>query len=104
MLLNPKQEARYTPQAARDQAALLLAAANHREAEPGMSTDFIKTMNSAWARGRVQQADLDVFKTHGANVPDPLYAMAGNGELTMGRLLGYWELKAINPQDAEVEQ
>lgn len=31
MLLNPKQEARYTPQAARDQAALLLAAANYSE-------------------------------------------------------------------------
>ena len=31
MLLNPKQEARYTPQAARDQAALLLAAANHSQ-------------------------------------------------------------------------
>ena len=31
MLLNPKQEARYTPQAAREQAALLLAAANHPE-------------------------------------------------------------------------
>lgn len=28
MLLNPKQEVRYTPQTARDQAALLLAAAN----------------------------------------------------------------------------
>lgn len=31
MLLNPEQEACYTPQAARDQAALLLAAANHSE-------------------------------------------------------------------------
>ena len=31
MLLNPKQEARYTPETARAQAALLLAAANHAE-------------------------------------------------------------------------
>lgn len=31
MLLNPKQEARYTPQAAREQAALLIAAANAAE-------------------------------------------------------------------------
>lgn len=31
MLLNPKQEARYTPETARTQAALLLAAANHAE-------------------------------------------------------------------------
>lgn len=31
MLLNPKQEARYTPQTAREQAALLLAAANTAE-------------------------------------------------------------------------
>ena len=31
MLLGTGQEARYTPQAARDQAALLLAAANHSE-------------------------------------------------------------------------
>lgn len=31
MLLNPKQEARYTPETARTQAALLLAAANHTE-------------------------------------------------------------------------
>ena len=62
-----------------------------------MSADFIKTMNSAWVRGRVQQADLDVFKAHGASAPDPLYAMAGNGELTMGWLLGYWEKVAINP-------
>lgn len=31
MLLNPEQEARYTPQAAREQAALLLAAANHTQ-------------------------------------------------------------------------
>lgn len=35
MLLNPKQEARYTPQTARTQAALLLAAANHKEAQHG---------------------------------------------------------------------
>lgn len=62
-----------------------------------MSADFIKTMNSAWARGRVQQADLDVFKAHGASVPDRLHVMAGNGELTMGWLLGYWEKVAINP-------
>lgn len=32
MLLNPEQEARYTPETARQQAALLLAAANHTEA------------------------------------------------------------------------
>ena len=31
MLLNPEQEACYTPQAAREQAALLIAAANHAE-------------------------------------------------------------------------
>ena len=31
MLLNPKQEARYTPKAARTQAALLLAAADYPE-------------------------------------------------------------------------
>lgn len=31
MLLNPKQEARYTPETARAQAALLLAAAKHAE-------------------------------------------------------------------------
>lgn len=35
MLLNPKQEARYTLQTARTQAALLLAAANHKEAHHG---------------------------------------------------------------------
>ena len=69
-----------------------------------MSADFIKTMNSAWARGRVHQADLDVFKDHGASVPDRLYTMAGNGELTMGFLLGHWETVALNPQNAEVEQ
>ena len=33
MLLNPKQEARYTPQTAREQAALLFAAANHAEGQ-----------------------------------------------------------------------
>lgn len=31
MMITPEQEARYTPQAARDQAALLLAAANYTE-------------------------------------------------------------------------
>lgn len=31
MMITPEQEARYTPQAARDQAALLLAAANYAE-------------------------------------------------------------------------
>ena len=31
MMISREQEARYTPQAARDQAALLLAAANHSE-------------------------------------------------------------------------
>lgn len=65
-----------------------------------MSTDFIKTMNSAWARGRVQQADLDTFKAHGANVPDPLYAMAGNGELNMDWLLRYWEKVATQGEGA----
>ena len=69
-----------------------------------MSADFIKTMNSAWARGRVQQADLDVFKDHGASVPDPLYTMAGNGALTMDWLLGYWRKVALNPQNAEGER
>lgn len=66
-----------------------------------MSADFIKTMNAAWARGRVQQADLDVFRQEGADVPEPFYHRAGIGALTMGYLLLYWELKAINPQDAE---
>lgn len=31
MMISREQEARYTPQAAREQAALLLAAANHAE-------------------------------------------------------------------------
>ena len=69
-----------------------------------MSADFIKTMNAAWARGKVQQADLDVFKAHGASVPDRLYTMAGNGELTMGFLLGHWETVAISTQNAEGEK
>lgn len=69
-----------------------------------MSTDFIKTMNSAWARGRVQQTDLDVFKQAGASVPDYFYTVSGLGKLTMKYLLDYWELKAINPQNVEVEQ
>lgn len=66
-----------------------------------MSADFIKTMNSAWARGKVQQADLDTFKAHGASVPDRLYTMAGNGELNMGFLLGHWETVAISGGDAQ---
>lgn len=65
-----------------------------------MSADFIKTMNSAWARGRVQQADLDVFANQGAKVHRLLYSMAGNGKLTMDWLLGYWEKVAISPKDA----
>lgn len=69
-----------------------------------MSADFIKTMNSAWARGKVQQADLDTFKAHGASVPDPLYTMAGNGALTMNWLLGYWETVATQGESKEVEQ
>ena len=35
MMITPEQEARYTPQAARTQAALLLAAANHGEGSRG---------------------------------------------------------------------
>ena len=66
-----------------------------------MSADFIKTMNAAWARGKVQQADLDVFKDHGASVPDRLYTMAGNGALTMDWLLGYWRKVAISGGDAQ---
>ncbi|MBC3179380.1 hypothetical protein [Corynebacterium lujinxingii] len=69
-----------------------------------MSADFIKTMNAAWARGRVQQADLDTFKTHGASVPDRLYTMAGNGELTMNWLLHYWKKTAIQGESKEVGQ
>lgn len=65
-----------------------------------MSTIFVDTMRAAWARGRVQQADLDVFKTHGASVPDRLYTMAGNGELTMDWLLDYWRKTAIQGEDA----
>lgn len=60
-----------------------------------MSTVFIDTMRAAWARGRVQQSDLDVFKAHGASVPDALYTMAGNGNLTMDWLLDYWRKVAI---------
>lgn len=59
------------------------------------SNIFMQTMNAAWARGAVQQADLDVFANHGATVPDYLYTMAGNGELTMNWLLGYWEKIAV---------
>lgn len=62
-----------------------------------MSTDFIKTMNSAWARGKVQQADLDVFWDAGATVPYFFYGIAGRGDLTMEFLLDYWKRKAINP-------
>lgn len=68
-----------------------------------MSTVFIDTMRAAWARGRVQQADLDTFKAHGASVPDRLYTMAGNGELTMDWLLDYWRKTALDPQDTEVK-
>jgi len=68
-----------------------------------MSTVFIDTMRAAWARGRVQQADLDTFKAHGASVPDRLYTMAGNGALTMDWLLDYWRKTALDPQDTEVK-
>lgn len=60
-----------------------------------MSTDFIKTMNSAWARGRVQQADLDVFMDAGAKVTRSMYVSAALGDLTMNYLLRYWEKTAI---------
>ena len=66
-----------------------------------MSTDFIKTMNAAWARGRVQQADLKVFANHGAKVTRSLYISAGLGDLTMDYLLRFWKKAALNPQDAE---
>ena len=65
-----------------------------------MSTVFIDTMRAAWARGRVQQADLDTFKAHGASVPDPLYTMAGKGNLTMDWLIDYWRKAAIQGEDA----
>lgn len=65
-----------------------------------MSADFIKTMNAAWARGRVQQADLEAFANQGAKVPRVLYSMARNDKLTMGWLLGYWEKVATNPDGA----
>lgn len=65
-----------------------------------MSTDFIKTMNSAWARGRVQQADLQVFANHGAKVTRSLYVSAGLGDLTMNYLLGYWEKVATQGEGA----
>lgn len=65
-----------------------------------MSTIFVDTMRAAWARGRVQQADLDMFKTHGASVPDPLYTMAGKGNLTMDWLIDYWRKAAIRREDA----
>lgn len=68
-----------------------------------MSTVFIDTMRAAWARGHVQQSDLDTFKAHGASVPDPLYTMAGKGELTMDQLLDYWRKTALDPQDTGVE-
>ena len=68
-----------------------------------MSTIFVDTMRAAWARGRVQQADLDTFKAHGASVPDSLYTMAGKGELTMDRLLDYWRKTALDPQETGLE-
>lgn len=55
---------------------------------------FIKTMNSAWVRGRVQQADLKVFAEHGAKVTRSLYVSAGLGDLTMNYLLRFWEKNA----------
>lgn len=61
------------------------------------SNIFMQTMNSAWARGAVQQADLDTFKEAGAKVPEYFYRVAGQGNLTMGYLLVYWELCALNP-------
>ncbi|MDK8242136.1 hypothetical protein [Corynebacterium coyleae] len=68
-----------------------------------MSTIFIDTMRSAWARGHVQQADLDTFKAHGASVPDSLYTMAGNGALIMDWLLDYWRKTALDPQETGLE-
>lgn len=65
-----------------------------------MSTDFIKTMNAAWARGRVQQADLDVFMDAGAKVTRSLYISAGPGDLTMAYLLRYWEKVATQGEGA----
>lgn len=64
-----------------------------------MTDNVFKTMNSAWQRGKVQQADLDVFADQGAKVPGVLYRMAGNGKLTMDWLLRYWEKNATNPMD-----
>lgn len=61
-----------------------------------MSPDFIKTMNSAWARGRVQQADLKTFANHGAKITRSQYISAGLGDLTMDDLLHYWKKTAIN--------
>lgn len=79
---------------------LIIAAANAaEEGGGGMSADFIKTMNSAWARGRVQQADIDVFREAGASVPDYFYGVAGLDRLTMGRLLDYWETAATSGVD-----
>lgn len=68
-----------------------------------MSADFIKTMNSAWARGRVQQADLKVFANHGAKVTRSLYISAGLGDLTMDELLRYWKRTALNPEEGNRE-
>lgn len=65
-----------------------------------MTATFLKTMNSAWARGRVQQSDLDVFKANGASTPEPLYTMAGNGTLNMDWLIGYWRKVAIRGEEA----
>lgn len=65
-----------------------------------MTDNIFKTMNAAWARGRVQQSDLKVFATHGASATDPLYTMAGNGDLTMEWLLDYWRKVAIRGEDA----
>lgn len=66
-----------------------------------MSADFIKTMNSAWARGRVQQADLKVFANHGAKITRSQYVSAGLGDLIMDDLLRYWKKTATQGENAQ---
>lgn len=66
-----------------------------------MSADFIKTMNSAWARGRVQQADLKVFATHGAKITRSQYISAGLGDLIMEDLLRYWKKTATQGEGGQ---
>lgn len=59
-----------------------------------MSADFIKTMNAAWARGRVTLQDLTVFKEAGAEIPHSMAGLAGLGFLTMDWLIDHWKLTA----------